>query len=415
MMRTLVLLLLVATTAHAETLDTSRLVGVIAGVLSWEDTSLTTYSVERRKDQELHALLVSRGASPERLALILDAEATTARVRGEIARTAALAEPGDTFVFYYAGHGMRQEDGRVVFATWDVRSRDALATGLVAQELAELLRDFRGRRVLLWADCCHSGALMHVARALAQRGIPAAAITSADLASASTDNWTFTQTVIDALRGEAMGDRDGDGTVTLGELGAEVRDAMAGRERQRAGEALCGVPPGLALARARGGRPSGAGAYVEVQTDRGWEAARVVASGQKPRVQLYRYTDKVDLEVEPAAMRPRSWKRYPVGAAVDVTWEGKVYEARVKGTDGDFHWIGYPGWSDTWDEWVLSDRIVGPHQEGRRLDAVEVEWGGRWWPALVMRKEGESSCIHYVGYDASWDECVGPDRVRAAR
>jgi hypothetical protein len=304
-----------------------------------------------------------------------------------------------------------------VFASSDARSGDALRTGLAADALSPLIRQhFRGHRAIFWADCCYSGALAHVARELAREGTQAAAITSADFTNASTDNWTFTQTVIDALRGDPLTDRDGDGRVTLGELGAEVRSAMAGRERQRAGEALCMVPADLELAKTSGRRAPGAGPYVEARTERGWEPARVLArEGDRTRVGLYRYADKVERDVAPDEVRAVTWKRYPVGAAIDVTWEGKVYEARVKSRDGDFHWIGYPGWSESWDEWVLSDRIVGPHTNGARLDAVEVEWRGRWWPAQVVRKEGESTCIHYVGYDNSWDECVPPARVRAAR
>lgn len=416
----LLALALATTTARADVsapLEPARVVGVVAGVLSWADPGLAAYPTEHRKDQELHELLVAGGASPDRLVLLLDGQATAAAIRDALARTAALAGPEDTLVFYYAGHGMKQDDGRVVFASTDVRSGDALGTGLVAEDLAPLIRrSFRGQRVLLWADCCYSGALAHVARELARDGTPAAAITSAAFENASTDNWTFTQTVIDALRGDALTDRDGDGRVTLGELADEVRDAMAGRERQRAGVALCGVPPRVTLAGARGRRAKGAGPYVEAKTDRGWETARVLSvEGERARVELYRYATKVRLAAGPGELRTVTWRHYPEGTPVDVTWEGAVYEAVVKGHDGDFHWIGYPGWSDRWDEWVLSDRIVGPHKAGARLQAVEVEWRGRWWPAQVVRREGESTCIHYVGYDSSWDECVPPSRVRASR
>jgi len=43
---------------------------------------------------------------------------------------------------------------------------------------------------------------------------------------------------------------------------------------------------------------------------------------------------------------------------------------------------------------------------------LEVEWRGRWWPARVLRKEGETTLIHYVGFGSEWDETVPADRVR---
>ncbi|MES2571005.1 MAG: M56 family metallopeptidase [Verrucomicrobiota bacterium] len=43
---------------------------------------------------------------------------------------------------------------------------------------------------------------------------------------------------------------------------------------------------------------------------------------------------------------------------------------------------------------------------------IEVEWKGKWWPATVLKKEGERTLIHYVGFGAEWDEWVGADRLR---
>jgi hypothetical protein len=46
-------------------------------------------------------------------------------------------------------------------------------------------------------------------------------------------------------------------------------------------------------------------------------------------------------------------------------------------------------------------------------EPVAVEWGGRWWPALVRSSEGPGQWrIHYVGWGESWDESVGPERIR---
>ena len=43
---------------------------------------------------------------------------------------------------------------------------------------------------------------------------------------------------------------------------------------------------------------------------------------------------------------------------------------------------------------------------------IEVEWKGNWWPETVLKKDGEKTRIHYVGYGAEWDEWVTAERIR---
>ncbi|HEV3260285.1 MAG TPA: Tudor-knot domain-containing protein, partial [Gemmataceae bacterium] len=43
---------------------------------------------------------------------------------------------------------------------------------------------------------------------------------------------------------------------------------------------------------------------------------------------------------------------------------------------------------------------------------AEVEWQGTWWAAEVVKTNGDRYYIHYTGWDNSWDEWVGPDRIR---
>ena len=46
--------------------------------------------------------------------------------------------------------------------------------------------------------------------------------------------------------------------------------------------------------------------------------------------------------------------------------------------------------------------------------AVEVEWGGSWWAAEVLRVSGGLTLIHYTGWASSWDEWVPAGRIRPA-
>jgi hypothetical protein len=59
---------------------------------------------------------------------------------------------------------------------------------------------------------------------------------------------------------------------------------------------------------------------------------------------------------------------------------------------------------------------VPPPQRGFHPgQSVEVEWHGDWWPAhilLVSTTFPPTFSIHYDGYDDSWNEEVGLDRIR---
>ena len=43
---------------------------------------------------------------------------------------------------------------------------------------------------------------------------------------------------------------------------------------------------------------------------------------------------------------------------------------------------------------------------------VQVNWRGEWYPATILKKEGEKYFVHYTGYESSWDEWVTRDRLR---
>lgn len=42
----------------------------------------------------------------------------------------------------------------------------------------------------------------------------------------------------------------------------------------------------------------------------------------------------------------------------------------------------------------------------------EVEWGGTWFPAKILKTEKDRWFIHYVGWPSNWDEWVDQKRIR---
>lgn len=149
------------------------------------------------------------------------------RVREALPEFLQNSDEETLFVFYYAGHGDKDDDDFYF-------CHPATEDSLTQTELFDLIEDnFNGYQVLLLADCCHSGSL---AREVATRETEYyyAALTSSTSDISSTGNWTFTDCVLGALRGEAALDANTDGTVSFGELCQYVVKQMREVENQPA-------------------------------------------------------------------------------------------------------------------------------------------------------------------------------------
>ena len=61
----------------------------------------------------------------------------------------------------------------------------------------------------------------------------------------------------------------------------------------------------------------------------------------------------------------------------------------------------------------LSVLILAQNKSFKVDDKVEVLYKQKWYPAKVLEVKDEGYLIHYDGYQSSWDEVVGDDRIRA--
>lgn len=111
------------------------------------------------------------------------------------------------------------------------------------------------------------------------------------------------------------------------------------------------------------------------------------------------------------------------GDKAQVLWKGTWYPATAIKSNGAQCYIHYDGYGSNWDEWVGADRIKVTSSSGaapaavtasfKEGDPVSVLWKGTWYPASVLKVLGGGRYrIHYDGYDASWDENVGPSRIK---
>jgi len=409
-----------APAAAATDIEPQRTYALIVGVLGWSDKSVSSFSKKNRKDRELFDTLARTGVPKTNMTILLDDKATLRGMRKGLSTVLGRATPDSTFIFYYAGHGSPG-----AFLNYDCTSNGKEERSFNLSEItAAIKKHFKGKNVLLMADCCYSGGLGAVANDLAAAGFKAASLTSADATVESSGNWTFSQTILDALNGSVFFDSNNDGVITLGETAAEVSSEMKFRERQLSGCTFAGLPKSWRLARTKGATvPPGPAPgsfplkeYVEAPYEKETRVGRIVG-WEKGRylVEFYGYTEKTRGAFTPAQLSAVKFKQCEPGKTVTVSWRNEPVAARVVRLQNGFHLISYIGWPSYWQEWVLADRILGdPAQHPPLKNVVLVEWGGKWWPATIMTTDSEKKRyhVHYVGYGKTYDEWVADKRMR---
>ncbi len=77
----------------------------------------------------------------------------------------------DLLLFYFSGHGIKDEDGQLYFATSNTRRKLLRSTGIPANFVNNVMRYSRSRRQVLLLDCCYSGAFARGMIARADKSI----------------------------------------------------------------------------------------------------------------------------------------------------------------------------------------------------------------------------------------------------
>lgn len=338
--------------------EPARTWAFVVGVLEWRHEAIySPFPKAERRDAQLVELLSERGVPRGQICYLQDRKATTAAIDAALARHLAAAPPGSTLMLYYCGHGGMGEDASVYFASYD--ADDGANPGWPVAAIPDAIEaHFRGSQAILLADCCHSG---HLADAVAARPrrVAYASLGSSLAGELSTGNWTFTEAILAALRGEAYTDGDDSNTITLAELAGHIQTELAFAEEQVATFATTrGFDPQLVLAAARRRSSPQIGRQVAVRSQAAWYAAQVVdVRGDRLKVRYYGY-DSADSEwVGPEQVRAIGRPRYPTGATVEVQWKRRWYLATVLDERAGVHQVAYEGHGPEWNEWVASKRI----------------------------------------------------------
>ncbi len=158
------------------------------------------------------------------------------KVRREVARLFALKKNDDLVLLFFAGHGVKDDFGKLYLVAADT-DRDLLtATALGADFITQEMDQSHSRKQVLLLDCCHSGAIAEGVRAadacagsleaFTGRGTGKVIITASDSyefaweggeTPVAFENSLFTHFLVDGLK-TGKADVNEDGFVTLDEL-----------------------------------------------------------------------------------------------------------------------------------------------------------------------------------------------------
>jgi hypothetical protein len=335
----------------------------VVGVLNWKHGDMFgSFPVKNRRDAALVDFFKKSGVPETQVVYLQDKQATQQKIDSAFAAVLKKMRSDDSLIVYYCGHGSRSEDGNDVFlASHDAGDDDV--SGWSVNSIPETIKsESKCARVLWLLDCCYSG---QAALALTkQKGRPAyACVTSSSASESSTEHWTFSDALLDSLRGVAYVDLDHDGAVTLAEFASHLSADMSLAEEQLSTFATTeGFDPDMVLARAKTLANPKIGERAKAQdADGGWYAGRIVeARDEEFKIHFIGYEDDEDVWVALKDLRPIKPVQYAIGTQVEVRWKKKWYPATILRVKEGIHLIHYTDYEAKWDEWVPSKRIRTP-------------------------------------------------------
>jgi hypothetical protein len=335
----------------------------VVGVLSWKHHEMFgSFPIKNRRDAALVDHFKKRGVPETQIVYLQDKQATQQRIDSDFSTALKKLRPEDLLIVYYCGHGSRSEDGNDVYlASYDAGDDDVEGWSINSIP-GKIKSESKCARVLWLLDCCYSG---QAALALTkQKGRPAyACVTSSSASESSTEHWTFSDALLDSLRGVAYVDLNRDGSVTLAEFAAHLSADMSLAEEQLSTFATTeGFEPEMVLAPAKPLAHPKIGERAKAKdADGDWYAGRIVeAREEKFKLHFIGYEDDEDVWVALEDLRPIKPVQYAIGKRVEVSWKKKWYPATILKVKDGIHLIHYTDYEAKWDEWVPSKRIRDP-------------------------------------------------------
>lgn len=397
-------------------LDPANTRVLIVGVLTYEDeASLGNFDTYHRKDQELMQTFIDYGVPEENIIGLFDENATRAHIYKSLHDIALASDSETNFVFYFAGHGFNGWDAdksSIYFANHDIKYLHPDKTGFNINFLENEFRaEFPGNSVVLLGDCCKSGGLIGIAESFGSEGKKAVGLTSCYYTEWSTGNWTFTQKIIDALKGDGLIDIDNSGTVTLGEMADGVARGLKYIDRQKSFVGYYNCGPDAVVADVTTTYPEFTdpnyqlGQYVFADFKKTIITVEITGkTGSTYQARYYNYADYATFNFTAADFKTPYFVQYTVGENVELdNFTDKP--GILIGAEGDFYEIENPGGGQIL--WRLYEKIIADEE----IPAMILDATGTWVPGQILDQTPTSYYVTYTDKNFQWDEWVDADHV----
>lgn len=349
----------------------ARTLVFIVGVLEWKKANIHGYPKWNRRDEQLFEHFKKMGVPSRKIVYLADKDATLKNIKQKLNEILELSTSRDTLIFYYCGHGDLDKKGNGVYMNYDY---DEKVGGLTAKFIASTIKKkFSGSNAIFLGDCCSSGA---IASSLASSGldIDFAVLASAFPGISSTGNWTFTQSVLDGLRGHSFVDRDKDGLITFDELARYVNAEMWSIEKQHMYVYATKKLRSDFVMTAVKQKTRSSTKLVEAKVKRRWWKAKLLRTKEgeakirwcqigsdSQEDECWKSLSEIR-EIALAKVSPKLKK----GDSLQVLWGGRYYKASVLGVQKGLCYVHYDGFESYWDEWVDNSRIKSKPQKSRK-------------------------------------------------
>lgn len=200
-----------------------KLFVVAIGVGDYKDPKLPKLKLTCKDAQDFAKVIATKKGLPYedvQVKLLCDSEATRADIFEAMEWLKQESSPNDVCVFFYAGHGLRDEKDRFYFIPYGCSS-DKLYDCFSASDFRNEAEDVNGK-LIAFVDACYSGALFEGTRSAAtshfveqlkraKNGMLLYASSSSDTKSREDESWgngAFTKALVEGFNGAAREEHD---------------------------------------------------------------------------------------------------------------------------------------------------------------------------------------------------------------
>ena len=198
-----------------------RLFAVAIGVGDYNDPELPKLKFTTKDARDFAHVLSTKKGYPYQdvqVKTITDEEATREDFYEAMEWLKQESSPTDVCIFFYAGHGYRDEKDRFYFMNYG-SSTSKLYNCFSSNDFRQAVEDINGK-LIVFVDACYSGALMGGNRSAAsnhfveqlrrtKNGMVMYASSASDTKSKENEDWkngAFTKALVDAFNGAARGE-----------------------------------------------------------------------------------------------------------------------------------------------------------------------------------------------------------------